>query len=42
MEDGAYLAKDFIPRMIFSYNNVVLTELLQKSIVNDVIEKNLQ
>jgi len=28
--DGPYLADDYIPRMLFSYNNVVLTELLQK------------
>ncbi len=30
VEDGPYLAEDYIPRMLFSYNNVVLTELLQK------------
>jgi hypothetical protein len=30
VEDGTYLAEDYIPRMLFSYNNVVLTELLQK------------
>lgn len=30
VEDGSYLAEKYIPRMIFSYNNVVLTELLQK------------
>ena len=29
--DGPYLAENYIPRMLFSYNNVVLTELLQKS-----------
>ncbi len=28
--DGPYLADIYIPRMLFSYNNVVLTELLQK------------
>ncbi len=28
VEDGAYLAKGLIPRMLFSFNNVVLTELL--------------
>ena len=28
--DGPYLADKYIPRMLFSYNNVVLTELLQK------------
>ena len=31
IDDGPYLAEDYIPRMLFSYNNVVLTELLQKS-----------
>lgn len=31
VEDGTYLAEDYIPRMLFSYNNVVLTELLQKN-----------
>ncbi len=28
--DGPYLADNYIPRMLFSYNNVVLTELLLK------------
>ena len=31
IEDGPYLAEDYIPRMLFSYNNVVLVELLQKT-----------
>jgi len=31
IDDGPYLAEHYIPRMLFSYNNVVLTELLQKS-----------
>ncbi|MBY8990396.1 MAG: hypothetical protein KGD58_06550 [Candidatus Lokiarchaeota archaeon] len=30
VEDGTYLAEDYTPRMLFSYNNVVLTELLLK------------
>lgn len=30
VDDGTYLAEDYTPRMLFSYNNVVLTELLQK------------
>jgi hypothetical protein len=30
IEDGPYLAENYIPRMLFSYNNIVLTELLQK------------
>jgi hypothetical protein len=30
IKDGNYLAEGFVPRMLFSYNNVVLTELLQK------------
>lgn len=30
IEDGPYLADKYIPRMLFSYNNVVLTELLLK------------
>ena len=30
IEDGNYLAENYVPRMILSYNNVVLTELLQK------------
>ncbi|MCK4382186.1 MAG: hypothetical protein KAW66_02730 [Candidatus Lokiarchaeota archaeon] len=34
IEDGNYLADKFVPRMLFSYNNVILTELLQK------VEKN--
>jgi len=28
--DGTYLAEDYIPRFLFSFNNVVLTELLKK------------
>jgi len=28
--DGTFLAENLVPRMLFSYNNVVLTELLQK------------
>lgn len=28
--DGTVLAENLVPRMLFSYNNVVLTELLQK------------
>jgi len=30
VEDGTYLAEDYTPRMLFSYSNVVLTELLLK------------
>ncbi|MFX1287989.1 MAG: hypothetical protein ACFFFY_05450 [Promethearchaeota archaeon] len=30
IDDGNYLADKYVPRMLFSYNNVVLTELLQK------------
>jgi hypothetical protein len=30
IEDGPYLAENYIPRMLFSYNNIVLTELLKK------------
>lgn len=30
IEDGTYLAKDYVPRMLFSFSKVVLTELLQK------------
>ncbi|MFX1311149.1 MAG: hypothetical protein ACFFHD_00860 [Promethearchaeota archaeon] len=33
VEDGPYLADKYVPRMLFSFNNVVLTELLEK--VND-------
>ncbi|MFX1274505.1 MAG: hypothetical protein ACFFBP_08195 [Promethearchaeota archaeon] len=28
--DGTYLAENYVPRMLFSFNNVVLTEFLQK------------
>ena len=28
--DGPYLAEKYIPRILFSYNNVVMTELLEK------------
>ncbi|MBD3194889.1 MAG: hypothetical protein GF317_07535 [Candidatus Lokiarchaeota archaeon] len=30
IEDGSYLADEYIPRMLFSFNNVILTELLKK------------
>jgi len=40
VEDGIYLAENYIPRMLFSYNNVVLTELLQKVEIDDSIKKN--
>ena len=40
IEDGAYLAEDYVPRMLFSYNNVVLTELLQKVEENQESESN--
>ena len=28
--DGTYLAEKYVPRMLFSFNNVILTEFLQK------------
>ncbi len=31
IDDGPYLAENYIPRMLFSFNNVVLIELLQKT-----------
>ena len=37
--DGNYLADNLVPRMLFSYNNVVLTELLQKVENDDIIIK---
>jgi len=40
VEDGTYLAENYIPRMLFSYSNVVLTELLQKKEIDDSIKKN--
>jgi hypothetical protein len=30
VEDGAYMAENLVPRMLISYNHVVLTELLEK------------
>jgi len=39
IEDGNYLADKYVPRMLFSYNNVVLTELLQKVEKDDIIVK---
>ncbi len=36
LEDGPYLAENYVPRMLFSYNNVVLTEVLEK--VDEKIE----
>jgi len=39
IEDGKYLAENFVPRMLFSYNNVVLTELLQEVEEDDTIVK---
>jgi len=37
LEDGPYLAENYTPRILFSYNNVVLTEFLQK--VEEKIQK---
>ncbi|MFX0145143.1 MAG: hypothetical protein ACFE9C_13845 [Candidatus Hodarchaeota archaeon] len=31
IEDGPYLAEDYIPRILFSFNNAILIELLQKT-----------
>ena len=39
IEDGTYLADNYIPRMHFSYNNVVLTELLEPVEIDDSIQK---
>ncbi len=41
IEDGAYLADNYIPRMLFSYNNVVLIELLERIEIDDNIKKKL-
>jgi hypothetical protein len=48
VEDGAYMLENLIPRMLMSYNNVVLTELLEKidgqkqsSQIDDVIENEI-
>ena len=39
IEDGAYLADNYIPRMLFSYNNVVLTEFFERIEIDDSIQK---
>ena len=39
VDDGSYLAEGHVPRMIFSFNNVVLTQLLQKIELDDSIKK---
>jgi len=39
IEDGTFLAEKYIPRMLFSYNNVVLTELLERIEIDDSIQK---
>ena len=39
IEDGAYLADNYIPRMLFSYNNVVLTELFERIEKDNSIQK---
>jgi hypothetical protein len=39
VKDGNYLAEEYVPRMLFSYNNIVLTELLQK-VENEEEEKD--
>ncbi|MHA1488967.1 MAG: hypothetical protein ACTSRI_04855 [Promethearchaeota archaeon] len=33
VSDGVYLAENYTPRMLFSYNNIVLTELFMKTIL---------
>lgn len=47
IEDGPYLVDNLIPRILISYNNVVLTELLEKvdgkeehTEIDDSIKKN--
>ncbi|MFW9770821.1 MAG: hypothetical protein ACFFEO_01440 [Candidatus Thorarchaeota archaeon] len=40
VEDGAYLAENYVPRMLLSYNKVVLTELLQKVEIDDSIKNS--
>jgi hypothetical protein len=40
IKDGNYLAEEYVPRMLFSYNNVVLTELLQKIENAEEVEKD--
>ncbi len=39
IEDGAYLAEHYVPRMLFSYSNVVLTELFERIEIDDSIQK---
>ena len=39
IEDGTYLAENYIPRMLFSYSNVVLTELFERIEIDDSIQK---
>lgn len=39
IEDGAYLADSYVPRMLFSYSNVVLTELFERIEIDDSIQK---
>jgi len=38
IEDGTYLADKYIPRMLFSFNKVVLIELLQKVDMEEGVE----
>ncbi len=33
--DGPYLAENYVPRILFSFNNVVITELLQRTETED-------
>ena len=40
IEDGTYLAENYIPRMLFSYNNVVLTEFFERIEIDGSIQKN--
>ena len=39
IEDGVYLAENYVPRMLFSFNNVVLTELFERIEIDDSIQK---
>ena len=39
IEDGTYMADNYIPRMLFSYNNVVLTELFERIEKDNSIQK---
>ncbi len=40
--DGPYLAENYVPRLLFSYNNVIFTELLEKMTPEEIAKQKAE